>query len=358
MKKLRIGQISPMNLPVPPKKYGGTEKIIYWLCQEFHKRGHKVFLFGTGNSKVNCKIIPIIKKGLWEMKKKNSSDYYNVEMAIVAKKARELKLDILHDHLGPASLPLTGLLDIPIIHTLHVPLKEKSRIWAYNKLNSKLISISNNQRKPAPKLNYLATIYNGIDTNSFAFNPKPENHFIWVGELSPRKGILEVIQIAKKAKIKLLIIGRIPPKRQQLKDYKFFKKYVEKELNKGNVRYLGEFTRKDIVKYYQNAKAFIYPLQWEEPFGLTMIESMACGTPVIAFKRGSVPEVVKNEKTGFVIKPTNKNGKPNYRDFILAIKKVDQIDRKDCRKWVEENFSIKRMIDDYERLYYRILKKS
>ncbi len=355
MKKLRIGQISPINLPIPPKKYGGTEKIIYWLCQKLHERGHKVFLFGTGNSKVNCKIIPIVKKGLWEVKQKNSNHYYNVEMAIVTQKARELKLDILHDHLGPASLPLTGL-DIPIIHTLHVPFKGKHRIWAYNKLNSKLVSISNNQRKPAPKLNYMATIYNGIDIDSFTFNPKPKNHFIWVGELSPRKGILEVIQIAKKAKIKLLIIGKIPPARQR-DDYRFFKKYVEKELNKGNIRYLGEFTRKTIVKYYQNAKAFIYPLQWEEPFGLTMTESMACGTPVIAFKRGSVPEVVKNGKTGFVIKPTDKNGKPNYRDFILAIKKIDQIDRKDCRKWVEENFSIKKMIDNYEKLYYKLVKK-
>lgn len=355
MKKLRIGQISPINLPVPPKKYGGTEKIIYWLCQEFHKRGHKVFLFGTGNSKVNCKIIPIVKKGLWEMKQKNSNYYYNVEMAIIAKKVRELKLDILHDHLGPASLPLTGL-DIPIIHTLHVPFSDKSRIWAYNKLKSKLVSISNNQRKPAPKLNYIATVYNGIDISSFTFNPKPKEHFIWVGELSPRKGILEVIQIAKKARIKLFIIGKIPPKRQS-RDYKFFKTYVEKKLNQGDIRYLGEFTRKSIVKYYQNAKAFLYPLQWEEPFGLTMAESMACGTPVIAFKRGSVPEVIKDGKTGFVVKPFNKNGNVNYKDFISAIKKIDMIDRKDCRKWVEQKFSVERMIDDYEKLYYKLTKK-
>jgi len=354
-RKLRIGQISPINLPVPPKKYGGTEKIVYWLCQEFHKRGHKVFLFGTGNSDVNCKIVPIVEKGLWETKQKKSNHYYNVEMAIVAQKARELKLDILHDHLGPSALPLTGL-DIPMIHTLHVPFKGEDRVWAYNRLNSKLVSISNNQRKPAPKLNYVKTIYNGIDLDNFTFNPNPKDYFIWVGELSPRKGILEVIQIAKKAKLKLIIIGRIPPTRQG-GDYRFFKKYVEKELNKENIKYLGEFTRKTIVKYYRNAKAFLYPLQWEEPFGLTMAESMACGTPVIAFRRGSVPEVINNGKTGFVIKPTDKDGKVNYKEFISAIKNLDKIKRQDCRKWVEDNFSIKKMIDDYEDLYYKLVKK-
>ena len=134
MRKLKIGQISPLNLPVPPKKYGGAEKIIYWLCEELHKRGHQVHLFGSGDSKVSCNLLPIIHKSLWTVKQKNSSSYYSVEMAVITKKTRELKLDILHDHLGPASLPLTGL-NVPLIHTLHVPFKEKDRIWAYRVLN-------------------------------------------------------------------------------------------------------------------------------------------------------------------------------------------------------------------------------
>lgn len=223
---------------------------------------------------------------------------YAIQMAFVAKKSRELKLDILHDHLGPWALTLYGQTKIPIIHTLHVPFKNKDRIWAYKKLNSKLVSISFSQRKPAPNLNYVANIYNGIDVASSPLNLKPKNYFCWVGELSPRKGIYEVIKIAKMTKINLFLAGRIPPP-QQKKDYLFFKKYIEKELNKGKIKYLGELSEKGLKIVYKNAIAFLYPLQWEEPFGLTVIESMACGTPVIAFKRGSMLEVIKNKKTGF-----------------------------------------------------------
>ena len=356
MRKLRIGQIGPLNLPIPPKKYGGTEVVIYELCEELTKRGHEVFLFAAEDSKTSAHLCPITKKSLWVSKIKESTPYYAYEMATIARKSKELKLNILHDHLGPWSLTLYGQVNIPIIHTLHIPFKNNDRIWAYRKLNSKLVSISNAQRKPAPNLNYVATIYNGIDIKNFPFNDKPKNHFVWVGELSPRKGILEVIKIAKLAKIKLIIVGRIPPPAQG-KDYLFFKRHIEKELNKGNIRYVGEVRKKIIGRYYRTAKAFLYPLQWEEPFGLTMIESMACGTPVIAFKRGSVSEIIKNGETGFIIPPFTKKGEQNLAKFIEAIKKIKSIKRKNCRKWVEEKFTLKKMVDEYEKLFFKILEK-
>lgn len=355
MRKLRIGQISPINLPVPPKKYGGTEKIIYSLCEGLKKRGHNVFLFGSKDSKVSCNLEPVIKKSLWLMKAKDASPYYAYYMTYLAKRAKELNLDILHDHLGPWALTLYSQLNIPIIHTLHVPFRGKGRIWAYKKLNAKLVSISLTQRKPAPDLNYAANIYNGIDIKDYIFNAKPKDYYLWIGELSPRKGILEVIEIAKMAKIKLVLAGRIPPP-QQAKDYKFFKKHIEKQLNKRNITYLGEETEKELIKLYKNASAFLFPLQWEEPFGLIMIEAMACGTPVIAFRRGAVPEIIKHKETGFVIKPWTKNKEVNYKDFIAAIKNIDGISREKCRKSVEENFTQEKMVSEYEKLYYEILE--
>lgn len=358
MRKLTIGQISPLNLPIPPKKYGGTEKIIYFLCEELKKRGHDVFLFGTEDSKVSCHLIPILKKGLWYSGPKDITPYYAYFMAEIGRKVKELKIDILHDHLGPWSLTLYGQISTPIIHTLHVPFtkERKERIWAYRKLKAKLVSISFAQRKPAPDLNYVANIYNGIDIENYPFNENPKDYYLWVGELSPRKGIYEVIKIAKMAKIKLIIAGRIPPS-QQKEDCAFFKKYIEKKLNKKNIKYVGELSSKNLINFYKNAIAFLYPLQWEEPFGLTMAESMACGTPVIAFKRGSVPEVIKDGKTGFVVEPWDKNHKPNLKGFIRTIKKIDQIDRKECRKWVEENFTVEKMVDNYEKIFLKILKK-
>jgi glycosyltransferase involved in cell wall biosynthesis len=355
MRKLRIGQISPLNLPIPPKKYGGTERVIFWLCEELKKMGHEVFLFGTGDSKVSCKLIPIVKRALWKNKKiKEYAPYYALEMAIISKMAEKLKLDILHDHLGPWSLTLYGKLKIPILHTLHVPFQEREdRIFVYKKLNAKLVSISFAQRKSAPNLNYVANVYNGIDISKFPFNKKPKNYFIWVGELSRRKGILEVIEIAKRTKINFYLAGRIPPPKQ-FEDYQFFKKFVEKRLNKGKIRYLGELSQRKLSFYYRKAIAFLYPLQWEEPFGLTMVESMACGTPVIAFKRGSVPEVVKDKLTGFVIEPFKK-GKQNFEDFISAIESISNIKRENCREWVEKKFTKEKMAREYEKVYYKIL---
>lgn len=356
MKKLRIGQIGPLNLPIPPKKYGGSEWIIHWLCEELTKRGHKIFLFAAQDSKTKAHLCPIIKKSLWVSKKRDHSPYYGYQMAVIAKKAKELKLDILHDHLGPITLALYGQVDVPIVHTLHIPFRGKDRPWGYEKLNAKLVSISDAQRKPAPKLNYVDTIYNGIDIKNFPFNQNPRNQFVWIGELSPRKGILEVIKIAKLAKIKLVIAGRIPPPSQKY-DHLFFQKHIKRELNKKNIRYVGEVRRGTLSRYYRGARAFLYPLQWEEPFGLTIIESMATGTPVIAFRRGSMPEVVKHKKTGFIIPPFNKKGEANIKAFAEAIKDIDQIKREDCRKWVEENFTKEIMADRYEKLFYKLARK-
>ncbi len=359
MKKLRIGQVSSLYFPIPPKLYGGVERVIFHLCEELTKNGHEVTLFASGDSKTSARLFPIIEKGLTSLKKQKIEfiSYYTYEMAIVMRKAKELGIDILHDHVGPYSLSLYGQTDIPIVHTIHTPIIREERVWAYKKLNAKIVSLSDSQRKTAPQLNYAATVYNGVDVENYPFNNNPKDYYLWVGELSSRKGILEVIKIAKEAKIKLVIAGRIPPSRQE-DDYAFFKKYISDNLNKGDIVYVGEKSMPELKDLYKNARAFLFPLQWEEPFGLVMIESMACGTPVIAFNRGAVAEIVENGKTGFVVNPWDEEQKANIKSFVAAVKDVGKIDRRECRRAVEKKFSTKKTAADYEKVYYKILNKN
>ncbi len=350
MKKLRIGQIGPLNVPIPPKKYGGTERIIDALCRGLTERGHKIFLFSANDATTKGTIIPIVPKSLWTNKIRETTPYYAYEMAIVAQKARELKLDILHDHLGPLSLSLYGTVTVPLIHTLHVP-TTTARAWAYRKLKANLISISNNQRQTAPGLNYRATIYNGTDTKLFRYQPDPKNYFLFLGELAKRKGILEAIIIAKKLKVELLIAGRIPLTTPSQRDeLEFFMKYVKPEFGRNQIHYVGEVSATRAAELYGNARATFFPIQWEEPFGLVMTESMSCGTPVIAFRHGSVPEIIRHGETGFIV--------DTLAQFEDAVRRVDNIDRRACRLHVENNFSLERMVDNYEQLYFKLLNNA
>lgn len=351
-RRLRIGQISPLNIAIPPVKYGGTESVIYNLCEELPKRGHQVFLFGTKKDRTSALLIPILPKGLWSLPAaRERTPYYAYALAKIAQEARRLQLDILHDHLGPLTLPLHGIADsIPLLHTLHVP-TNADRSEVYQRMGVPLVSISNNQRKPSPHLNYVATIYNGVDTEKFAFNRTPQDYLLWVGELTTtkrKKGILEAVAVAKKNKMRLIVAGKIPSI-QQKEDFSVFQTRIKPEFKEKNIKYVGEVSQKQLVTLYQKAYAFLFPIRWEEPFGLVMIEAMSCGTPVIAFRRGSVPEVMVDKKTGFIVNTVS--------EMARAVKKIDTIDRGEVRKHVEDNFSKERMVDEYEKLYYRLCKK-
>jgi len=190
----------------------------------------------------------------------------------------------------------------------------------------------------------VANIYNGIDIERFPFNYKPKDYLAFLGRMSPEKGPVEAIKIAKKAKMKLIMAAKI-----DLVDQEYFAREVKPLIDDKQIKFIGEVNHQGKVKLLKNAKALITPIQWEEPFGLFFVEAMACGTPVIAFRMGSVPEVVKDGKTGFIVK--------NIKEAVEAVKNIDQIKREDCRIWVEKNFPIKKMVDDYEKIYYQIVKK-
>ena len=350
-RKLKIAQIAPLWFPIPPKKYGGTERIIYYLTEGLVKRGHDVTLFASGDSKTSAKLSSVTKKGL--IKKGISwQDWWwnSFNHSFAFKKAK--KFDIIHCHWTPMGMFFQDFVKTPVLNTFHnIPKKTDQRWTIFRQLQkSNIIFISEKEKKNSPvRFRKEWVIYNGVDTKKFKFKNKSGNYFLWVGRVCQDKGIENAILAAKKTGIKLLLAGQLQPMYQD-----YFRKKVKPFLN-SRIQYIGEKNQKELISLYQNAQALLYPIQWQEPFGLAMAESQACGTPVIAFDRGSVSEVVKNNKTGFVVPFHDKKGKKNISGLVKAIKNIDKIKREDCRKWVEDNFTQEIMVKNYEKLYYKIL---
>jgi glycosyltransferase involved in cell wall biosynthesis len=354
-KKLKIAQIAPLWFSIPPKKYGGTERIVSFLTEELVKKGHKVTLFASGDSKTKARLFSVYPESLIKAGYKWQDPFWNLEnLSEVFKRANDF--DILHSHLDVWTLPFQQLTKTPVLHTLHNQLykasitregeKRPSRldIFERHKRETLAIFISKSEKeKSAVRLPKSWVIYNGIDTSQFKFNPEPEDHFIWIARIDPFKGIENAIAAAERAGVKLLLAGRLDPYR---KDY--FEERIKPHLS-SKIKYLGELSGKELSSFYGKARACLYPIEWEEPFGLVMTEAMACGTPVIAFDRGSAKEVVKDGKSGFIVN--------NIKEMVGAIRKIDEIKREDCRKWVDEKFNYQRMVDNYENLYYKIIAK-
>lgn len=362
IKKLRIATMVTGHFTTPPSKgiiYAPMD-IAVWISEGLVKRGHKVDFYAPVGSKI--KVTKVVSYGLRALKKNGEeavlknlhaggaeiSKVFNLwDQYLIAqmfKEAEKGKYDILHIHPADRALPLAlSHAKIPTVYTLHDPIYPwRAEIFKmFSSPNQYYVSISDAQRKPAPHLNYAATIYNGIDLDTFPFSKSHDNYLFFTGRLHPEKGVAEAVQVAKMTGEKLLIAG--PPVTGS-----YWDKKITPYLN-DKIQYIGFVPREKLFKYYQKAKATLVPIQWEEPFGLVLTESMACGTPVIAFNRGSVPEIVIDGKTGFIIKDNN------LKKMADAVKKIDKINRADCRKHVEQNFNIQRMIDRYEEVFLKIV---
>ncbi|HEX6258518.1 MAG TPA: glycosyltransferase family 4 protein [Candidatus Saccharimonadales bacterium] len=260
-------------------------------------------------------------------------------------RARKKEFDLLHFHHPESALPYVHLYpDVPVVYTLHDPIGPLFRevLEMYHTSSQFFVSISDNQRIPAPDLPYMATVYNGIDTELFSFTEEKDDYLLFAGRIVPEKGVKEAIQIAQQTDNRLLILGPVYSDQQE-----YFEQHVKPHLNE-KILYLGFVERDAAVRYFQKAKAFLMPIQWEEPFGLTMVEAMACGTPVIALRRGSVPEVIAHRKTGFIV--------DSVAEMIEAVQNIKKIKARDCRKHVEEFFSIPKMVDGYEQAFIKTLQ--
>ncbi|KPJ57368.1 hypothetical protein AMJ49_02145 [Parcubacteria bacterium DG_74_2] len=355
-RKLKIAIFCTNEWPTPPPQntFYAPLWIAYYVAEGLAKRGHKVFYFGSKESrlkyaklisfgmpaiKYNKKLTPLIPRN----NEKVVNFYEQLMISNIYQMDKKEKFDIIHIHPYRRCIVFAPLTRTPTVVTIHDPIKGLQKYmlsWTKKFPQIYLISLSNTQRKLLPKLNYIATVYNGIDLKKFKFNKKPRNFFVAAGRFIPEKGIDLAVSAAKKAKVRLKIAGG--PARGH-----FWENKIKPYLNK-NIKYVGMIDYLKMGNFYRQAKGLLYPHRWQEPFGLVFIEAMACGTPVIAFDRGSAKEIIKDGKTGFIVK--------NFKGIVKAIKKIKMIDRKECQKRVKENFTIEKMVENYEKAFYKIAK--
>jgi len=355
MRRLHVAQVAPLWYTVPPRKYGGSERIVAHLTNELVARGHKVTLFAAPGSRTKAqRLISVSEKPLRRMGVPWENKLWDIEnLAFAVEKATKENFDIIHNHVDMAGVFFSSISNTPILNTFHSGVYESRGADEYHQLRYYLLKkhrgdltvafISRRMREITGfhfEKSYM--VYNGVDIERFDFKENPDDYYLWVGRMERKKGIEGAIEAANRMGVRLKIAGKIEDSSKN-----YFLDVIKPNLNK-RIEYLGELSQRELVGLYRSAKAFLYPIEWEEPFGLVVVEAMACGTPTVAYSRGAIPELVEDGKTGFVV-----DSKIN--ELVKAIKKIDCIDRSKVRARAERLFSKERMTDNYE-MYSQLVK--
>ncbi len=344
-KILNIAQIAPLYESIPPKLYGGTERIVHYLTEELINQGHQVTLFASKDSKSNATIISPVDRALRLNEKcTDPLAYHIIQMQQVLQRVHEF--DVLHFHTDYLHFPFTNNLNIPALTTLHGRLDSEELQAIYDVFpNQKVISISENHRLSLPHANFIKTVYHGLPENLLESGNGRGGYFAFLGRVSPEKGLDKAIEIAISTKTNLKIAAKIDKA-----DYDYFEKNIKHLLDHPLIEYIGEITENQKSAFLGNAKALLFPINWPEPFGLVMIEAMACGTPVIAFENGSVPEIIENGVTGFIVN--------DVHEAIKATFKLSLLNRKKIRQVFEQRFTARGMAQQYIRIYQMLENSS
>ena len=341
---MKIAQVAPLTEAVPPKLYGGTERVVAYLTDALVELGHDVTLFASGDSDTKA-----VLSAVWPQSLRldpNVKDYLApmfVQLETVARRAHEF--DVIHCHIDYVGYPLLRRLATTSITTLHgrLDLPELPALYkAYSDIP--VVSISNSQRGPLPEANFVATVLHGLPENLLRPGDGGGGYFAFLGRVSPEKAPDAAIRIAARAGVPLKIAAKI-----DRVDRKYFKTAVEPLLGQTGVEFIGEIREDQKQQFLGNAAGLIFPIAWCEPFGLVMIEAMACGTPVIAFENGSVPEVLEDGVTGFIVR--------NEDEAVEAVKRIGTLDRNRIRAEFERRFTAQRMAQNYLKLYARLARR-
>jgi glycosyltransferase involved in cell wall biosynthesis len=339
---MRIAQISPLMESVPPRLYGGTERVVSYLTEELVALGHDVTLFASGDSMTEANFVPCCKSAL--RLEEEAHDPIPHHMIMLDKLMRVAdQFDVLHFHIDHLHFPLIAGLEDRAVTTLHgrQDLPANDRFYRYFR-HAPLVSISQAQRKPISHANFIATIHHGmpLDLHHAEFNPG--QYLAFLGRISPEKDPVQAIRIAQALNMELKIAAKV-----DRADEQYFREQVKPLLDLPGVEFIGELGEKEKGRFLRHASALIFPICWPEPFGLVMIEAMACGTPVLAFDWGSVPEVVDNGVTGRVV--------TTFEEAVAVLPQVVKLDRRKVRQRFEQRFSVRRMANDYLRVYNSLM---
>ncbi|MEH2511977.1 glycosyltransferase involved in cell wall biosynthesis [Nitrobacteraceae bacterium AZCC 1564] len=338
---MRIAQISPLTEAVPPKLYGGTERVISWLTEELVSLGHDVTLFASGDSLTSARLAPMWPRALrldGSVRDPNALHMMMIEQ--VCRRAEEF--DILHFHLDYYPFSLMARQRIPYITTLHGRLDLPEHQPMFDTFPSiPLVSISNSQRRPVHKANWIDTVYHGMPKGLLAPKSKTPSYLAFLGRISPEKRVDRAIHIAERCGLTLKIAAKVDPA-----DIDYFNADIRPLLEKPHVEFIGEISDAEKSDFLSAAVALIVPIDWPEPFGLVMIEAMACGTPVVAYNRGAAPEIVEDGVTGFVVE--------DETSAVGAIKNIGLISRTKVREQFEKRFTSNRMALDYLSVYGKV----
>jgi glycosyltransferase involved in cell wall biosynthesis len=339
---MRIAQVAPLAEAVPPKLYGGTERVVSWLTEELVAQGHDVTLFASGDSQTSAKLVPCAPEGLRLRGIRDFTATHLVMLDQVRRRADEF--DVIHFHVDVLPFPVFRDLSHKCAVTLHGRLDLPDFRPIYEAFPSMpLISISNAQRAPMPPhTNWLATVLHGLDPDAYPFCESGGDYLAFLGRISPEKRLDRAIEIAKRAGMPLRIAAKVDPV-----DEAYFKTTIAPLLDDPSIEFLGEVGDGDKLAFLGNARALLFPIDWPEPFGLVMIEAMAVGTPVIAWRNGSVPEVISDGLSGAII--------DSIDDAVSAVSTFGGSSRKAIRRWFEARFTARRMAEDYLAAYNALL---
>jgi glycosyltransferase involved in cell wall biosynthesis len=341
---MRIAQVAPLNESVPPHLYGGTERVVSYLTEEMVRQGHEVTLYASGDSQTSARLVAGCPQALWRDQRIRETLPHHVRLMELVFRDRD-RFDILHFHCDFLHFPILRRYPSPNVTTLHGlvhPPDLGPLLREFDEMP--LVSISDSQRKPLPWANWQATVYHGLPTNLFSFHEQPGDYWAFLGRISPDKGIDKAIAIACASGKKLKVAAKIYPE-----DQAYYHEVIAPLMHEAgpSVEFVGEVGGPAKEAFLGRAEGVLFPIEWPEPFGLVMIEAMACGTPVVAFRRGSVPEVMTDGVTGFVV--------DDVAGAVAAVERVPGLDRRACRAAFEARFDVAIMVRNYLDVYDRLI---